>query len=256
VLGMVLACTAARPGARQKAEAIAALLPCVRMPQLNVHALVHGVEANALLMAQPVTCVRPRPGRCMWGAAGRACRCGASHGRHAKTRTCALERADLYRACRSPSRWDPEWRQRGAAGSAVPGVPDHHKGAAARARPAAAGSTAGAPAARIRDAAARARAASQAGCSGCRFAAQRCRVRCARFDIGSCAESARDELGEGVLPEQVQCRMQPLRHHAQGLSHHAGGCFICSASCTNIGLWQVCADSAGSGARGVMSLVH
>ena len=98
---MVLACTAARPGARQKAEAIAALLPCVRMPQLNVHALVHGVEANALLMAQPVTCVRPRPGRCMRGAAGRACRCGASHGRHAKTRTCALERADLYRACRS-----------------------------------------------------------------------------------------------------------------------------------------------------------
>jgi len=72
VLGMVLTCTAARPGARQKAEAIAALLPCVRMPQLNVHALVHGVEANALLMAQPVTCVRPRPGRCMRGAAGPA----------------------------------------------------------------------------------------------------------------------------------------------------------------------------------------
>jgi len=254
---MVLTCTAARPGARQKAEAIAALLPCVRMPQLNVHALVHGVEANALLMAQPVTCVRPRPGRCMRGAAGRACRCGASHGRHAKTRTCALERADLYRACRSLRR---AGILRGA--SAAPQVllclayrtitkaQLLARGLLQQAqllerRPPAYAMRPHGPGPPPRPAAAAVASPPSDAASGVRD-----------LTLASCAESARVELGEGVLPEQVQCRMQPLRHHAQGLSHHAGGCFICTASCTNIGLWQVCADSAGSGARGVMSLVH
>lgn len=59
VLELVLEYAEAQPGQREKGEVLAALLPCVRFPALGLIMLVRCVEANALLMAQPVTRVRP-----------------------------------------------------------------------------------------------------------------------------------------------------------------------------------------------------
>jgi hypothetical protein len=59
VLALVRKCVEAQSGQREQGEVIAALLPCVRFPALSLVTLVYDVEANALLMAQPVTRVRP-----------------------------------------------------------------------------------------------------------------------------------------------------------------------------------------------------